>query len=232
MALGAIADDAASPDLVAIRAGDAGAARTGAEQIDADCDAVTHHRLGAVDQPLAQVQGAQRVGAENRVAAAQPQLRQPGALAHQDRKRLRADLGIERAVVAGCNAVEAAGLVGDHPGEDVKPAGGAFRIGRRRNVGGKREPLDQRHNIDAAGLQHCAARQGELVQRQLDEALRDGGPRPGQEARAHAVGGGAEPQVETCRLDLTGRERVVRADAAVRRQRGDHAVRQDSGIGR
>ena len=63
------------------------------------------------------------------MAAAEADLRQARALAHQHRKGARADLGIERAVIAGLDVVEAAGLVGDHAGEDVEPAGRAFRIG-------------------------------------------------------------------------------------------------------
>ena len=71
VALGAVADEA-----------------VGAEpgEIDADRDALADVGVGVVDQPLARVQRAQRVGVEQRVAAAEADLRQPRALAHQHRK--------------------------------------------------------------------------------------------------------------------------------------------------
>ena len=86
MALGAIADEA-----VAARA---------PREIDADRDALAHVGIVVVDQALARVQRAQRVGVEQRIAVAEADLRQPRALAHQHRKRARADLGIERTVIA------------------------------------------------------------------------------------------------------------------------------------
>ena len=114
-------------------------------------------------------------------------------------------------MIAGVDAVEAARLVGDHAGEDVEPAGRAFRIGGGGDVVGQRQAFDQRHDVDAAGLQHRAVGQLDLVQLQLVDALGDRRARPGQEARAHAIGDLAEPQVEARRLDLVGRE-VARAD--------------------
>ena len=77
-------------------------------QIDADRDAFAHVGVVGVDEPLARVQVAQRIGAEQRMAAAETDLRQPRAFAHQHRESARADLGIERAVIAGLDAVEAA----------------------------------------------------------------------------------------------------------------------------
>ena len=64
------------------------------------------------------------------------------------------------------------------------------------------------------------------MQLQLDEPIRDRGAGSGQKTRAHAVGDGAEPQVEAGRLDLAGGERIMRANAAGIRQRRDHAVGQ------
>ena len=83
-------------------------------------------------------------------------------------------------MIAGLDAVEAARLVGDHAGEDVEPAGRAFRIGGAGDIGGQSEPLDQRHDIDAAGFQHRAAGEREFVQLQLDEPVRNGGAGPGR----------------------------------------------------
>ncbi len=59
----------------------------------------------------------------------------------------------------------------------------------------------------------------------------DGGARTGQKACAHAIGDGAETQVEACRLDLAGSERIVRPNAAVCREFRDHAVGQNPTVG-
>ena len=90
------------------------------------------------------------------MAVAEADLRQPRALAHQHRKGARRYLRIERAVIAGFDAVEAAQLVGDHAGEHVEPSGRAFRIGGGGNLVGQRQAFQQRHDIDAAGFQHRA----------------------------------------------------------------------------
>ena len=42
------------------------------------------------------------------------------------------------------------------------------------------------------------------MQLQFDDPIRDRGAGSGQKARAHAIGDGAEPQIEARRLDLTG----------------------------
>ena len=123
VALGAIADDARPLAAAEI---------TG--QIDADRDAFAYVGVVGVDQPLARMQIAQRVGAEQRMAAAETNLRQPRALAHQHRKSARRDLGIKRTVIAGLDAVEAARLVGDDAGEHVEPPGRTFRIGGGGNL--------------------------------------------------------------------------------------------------
>src|SRR5580765_770274 len=63
MPLGAIADDAIHARAIAYdRAG----------EIDADRNTIAHHRLSAIDQPLARVQGAQRFARDSSVSAAQP----------------------------------------------------------------------------------------------------------------------------------------------------------------
>ncbi len=51
---------------------------------------------------------------------------------------------------------------------------------------------------------------------------------PGQEARAHAIGDLAEPQIEAGGLDLVGHEVVGGQDRARLRERRDHVVRQDA----
>ncbi len=52
--------------------------------------------------------------------------------------------------------------------------------------------------------------------------------RAGQEARAHAVGDVAEPQIEAGRLDLVGHEVGGGQNPAGGGQRRDHAVGQDA----
>ena len=66
------------------------------------------------------------------------------------------------------------------------------------------------------------------MQLQFVDALGDGGARAGQEARAHAIGDLAEPQVEARRLDLVLHELVFGEDRAVADERGDHLVGQDA----
>ena len=173
MALGAVADQLGAGPL----------------EVDADRDAAGELGVVGIDQPLARVQLGERLGIEQRVAAAEADLRQPRALAHQDRERARADLGIERPVIARGDAVEAARLVGDHAGEHVEPAGRAFRVGGRRDVGGQRQALDQRHDVDA--VRSPAPRRRRARSRAASSSSmrsRDGGARPRQEARAHPVG--------------------------------------------
>ena len=108
-------------------------------------------------------------------------------------------------MIARLDTIEAAQFVGNHAGEHVEPAGRAFRIGGGGNILGQRQAFQQRHDVNAAGFQHGAVGEGELVQLQFIDALGDRGA-PGQEARAHAVGHFAKPQVEAGRLDLVGHE--------------------------
>ena len=131
-------------------------------KVDADRDAFAQVGIVVIDQPFAGVKFRQRVGVEQSVAAAKTDLRQPRALAHQHGKRQRADLGIERAMITGLDAVEAAHVVGDHAREYVEPPGRAFRIGGGGDVARQGEALDQRHDIDAARLQHARRRRGKF----------------------------------------------------------------------
>ena len=213
MALGAVADEAAG-----IVAG----------QVDADREPAIHVRIVAIDQRLPGMQRLQLVGIEDGVADAEAHLRQPRALAHQDRERLRADLGIERAVIARADHVEAARAVGDHAGEDVEPAGRALRIGGRDDLLRQVETFQQRHDVDAVGLQHSAVGKADLVQLQFVDALGHRRPRSGQEAGAHAIGDVAEPEVEAGRLDLAFDEGIGRQDQPGIRHRRDHAIGQDA----
>ena len=72
-------------------------------------------------------------------------------------------------------------------------------------VARKLELLDQRHEIDAAGFEHGAMGEIDLVEFELAELVAHGRVRPGQEARADAIGDLAEPEIEARRLDLVRR---------------------------
>ena len=161
------------------------------------------------------------------MAAAEADLREPGALAHQHREGARRNLGIKRAVIAGLDPVEAAQLIGDDAGEHIEPSGRAFRIGGGGNVVRQRQAFQQRHDIDATGFQHGAVGEREFVQLQFVDAPGDRG-RAGQETRAHPVGDFAQAQIEARRLDLVGHEIGGGQYPAVAGQPRDHAVGQDA----
>ena len=125
---------------------------------------------------------------QQRIAGAEADLRQARAGAHHDRKGARADLEIERTGIAGGDLVELLAAIGHDAGEDVEPAGRALRIGRGRDVRRQRQAFEQRHDVDAAGLQHRAVGEIDLVQLQPVELFGDRVVGPGQEAGAHAPG--------------------------------------------
>src|SRR5262249_41669191 len=149
VALGAVADELVGP---------------AAGEIDAHRDTRAHIRVRGVDQALARVELGERRRIELRIAAAKAHLRQPRAFAHQYREGTRADLGIERAVIARPDLVEAAGAIDDDTGEYVETAGRAFRIGGRAHGRRQREALDERHDVDASGFEHRAVGKVYLVQ--------------------------------------------------------------------
>ena len=201
-----------------------------ASQVDTDRDRIADFGVVAIDQPLAFMQRYERFGVERRMAAAEADLRETRALTDQHREGTRADLGIERSVIARRHLVEAARLIGDHAREHIEPAGRAFRVGGGGDPGRQREAFDQRHDIDAAGLQHRSVAEHEFVQLEVVDPLRDGGARAGQKTRAHAKRDFAEPQVETRGLDLLRNEVIGLDDGAVFGERRDHAVRQDARV--
>ena len=145
------------------------------------------------------------------------------ALLDPHRERERYDLEIQPAAVAGGDLVEAVALVGDHPGEDVEPAGRALRI--RPGPDGRREGqfLDQWDQVRTVGLEHRAAvAQVELV----DDVVLDLGLDRlsiGKEAAADPVRNLPETQVETRRLDARLRDPVL---AAAHVPRGDGAAKE------
>ncbi len=175
------------------------------------------------------MQRAHRSSVKQSIAMPEADLREPRALAHQHRKSLRADLGIERAVVARLDAIEAAGLIRNHAGEHIETPGRAFRIGGSRDLVRQRQALDQRHDIDAAGFEHRAIGKRDLVEREILDALRHRRA-PRQKARAHPISHLAQPQVEARRLDLVGIERIGRLDGITLDERRNHVVRQNTSL--
>ena len=111
-------------------------------------------------RPLAQVDADAAHRERRRLAALQAQLVEPGAGAHQHREGLRRDLQVERPGVAVGDVVERRAMVGQRAHEDVDPAGGALRVGAGRDAGRQRQPLGDLGDVDAAALQHRAARSG------------------------------------------------------------------------
>ena len=97
------------------------------------------------------------------------------------------------------------------------------------NVVRQRQALDQRHDIDAAGLEHRAVSKRNFVQLETLDALRDRRA-PRQKARAHPISDFTQPQVEARRLNLIGIERIGRLDGAALDQRRNHVVRQNTSL--
>ncbi len=89
-----------------------------------------------------------------------------------------------------------------------------FGLAAAATLCGQREAFHQRHDVDAAGFQHRAVAERDLVQLQFVDALGDRGARSGQKARAHAKGDLAEPQIEAGGLDLVGDEVIGRQNGA------------------
>ena len=167
-------------------------------------------------------------GAEAGLALAQPQLVQPRAPMHQDREGARCDLGIERPFIAGGDRLERLPAIGDDAGEDIEPPGRAFRVGEARDAGAQAQPLHQRHDIDAAALQHRAARQIDLVHAELVDLLPHRDTLAGQEAGTHPIGDGAQPEVEAGRLHLVLANRRIGLDIPGFDQVAQHLRRQNA----
>src|SRR5215831_6174295 len=107
---------------------------TEADEIDSDRNAIEKVGSLIVDEALPPVHRRQRLVRQNCLSPAKPELRQARPFAHQHREGTWADLGVKRTVVAGIDAVESPGLICNHPGEDVEPAGRTFWIGCSRDV--------------------------------------------------------------------------------------------------
>src|SRR6202008_314530 len=157
---------------------------------------------GAIDEAHLLVQALQlRVG-ELRRAVPQPQLIEPRALAHEQRKGARADLGIERAMITLLDVIEGLAVVGDQAREYVQPPGRAFRVCGARDTEGKFQPFQQRHEVDATRFQHRTGFEVDFVNGEVGKLVRDLGVFARQETGADAIGDGAQAQIDAGGLDL------------------------------
>ena len=73
----------------------------------------------------------------SRASAAQPELVEPRALAHAHAENCAAKFPPIGRRIALRHVVERLGAVDDQAGENIEPAGRAFRIGGARDAGGK-----------------------------------------------------------------------------------------------
>ena len=202
--------------------------RVEAGEVDRERQAIVDVGLARRDQRLLRMQRADQRVVGQRGAGPEADLRQARAAARQDGKGARADLGIERAVIALRHRVEFLGMVGDDAGEDVQPPGGALRIGGGRDALRQGERLLQRHDIDAAGFQHRAIGQCNPMQLQFLEPLGNRAALAGQEGGAHPAGPGPEPEIEAGRLDLVGIGGCCEPDPAGAAIVGNGLGRQDA----
>ena len=176
------------------------------------------------------MQPAQGRIAEPGRAAPDAELHQARAGAHQDAEGARRDLGKERTLVALADAVEFGAVVGDHPGEDIEPAGRALRVGGRRSAFAQRHIFEQRNDINAVLFENGAPRQVDAVHREEFELVAHARPRAGQKARPHPIGNLAEPQIDAGGLDLIVANRLWRQDLpALRHRLAQQLRRQQAG---
>ena len=89
----------------------------------------------------------------------------------------------------------------------------------------------QRHDVDAAFLEHRAGRiEREVVHGERVDLVLDGRRRAGQEARAHAIHPAAKPQVQAGRLELVRLDRLCGPDLAAVLDQGPEILgRQQAG---
>jgi len=117
-------------------------------------------------------------------------------------------------VIAGANHVEAARAVGEYAREHVEPPGGALGVGRPpRSTAAARQALQQRHDVDAVGLQHRAVGEVDFVQLQLVDTLGTVAPGPGRKL-ARTRWRYRRGAIEARRLDLALDKGIGRQDEA------------------
>src|SRR5690606_26654773 len=181
------------------------------------------------NERLAVMQRLQFVLVQQWLALAEADLRKARARADDDRESARADLKEQLSLIAGRDLVEFLRPVGHDTREDVEAAGGAFRVGRSRDIRRKREVLGQRHDVNAAGLKNRAGLgQLHLVQLQPIEFFENGAVRAWKEGRAHTIGLRAKAKVQTGRLDLVSIKGTRRGHGTCVKKCSYVAIRQNT----
>src|SRR5262249_12398960 len=108
VSFGAIADEPARPQ---------------SRKIDTDRHSLAQVGIVGIDQTLACVQGAQGIGIEQSLSAAETNFCQPRAFTDQNRNCAWPELGLARAMIADRESMEAACLIGHRARKDIKAAG-------------------------------------------------------------------------------------------------------------
>ena len=125
----------------------------------------------------------------------------------------RRDLGVEGALIAGADLIERHAVIGDQPREHVDPADRALGVGDRGESRFQCQALGQLDDVDTASFQHRAlVVEGEGMHRELVDFLSNRRLVAGEKAGTHAKRPFAQAEIEGCRLDLAGRDRIGRQD--------------------
>ncbi len=164
------------------------------------------------------------------IQPAKPDLVEPGSFADFDAEAAGRDFRKQRPLVFGVDPIEYLARVGDQPGEDIEPAGGALGIGDRRNALRQLQMLLQLDQVHAAALQDRAVVERDLVVLQGGKLIGDLFVAAGQKARANAIGARPEPQVETGRLQLQFLDLAQRRDHLALDHRADALARQQPAL--
>jgi hypothetical protein len=111
----------------------------------------------AVDQTDLLMEPADGRVTVGRCPAAQAQLVQACPLIDDDTEAARRNLQIERTLVAAAHAFELGGIIGDQPGKNIQPPRRTLGVRKPADIALQFQRFHQRHDVDAALLQHRAA---------------------------------------------------------------------------
>ena len=116
-------------------------------------------------------------------------------------------------MISGGDLIEPVAAIRDQPRENIESPRRALRIGGAEDSVSKRQAFQKRHDIEATAFQHGAvAFERHLIIFERGEEFVDAAPLSRQETGAHAIGLGAEPQIETGGLNLPMRQGRGEAD--------------------
>ena len=100
--------------------------------------------------------------------------------------------------------------IGNQTGEDIEPAGRAFRIRHRADIALQSQTFLQLDDIDASTLQHGAAGQINLMHGKSRQLVLDPHLDAGKKGGLYPPGAAAEPQIKACGLNLAVGARCYR----------------------